>query len=547
MRSLLLSLFAYAAVADVDCDIFIAGGSLASMASAITAANVSSTLDICFTDITDWPGGQMTASAVPALDFGTDNSISANNAPSLNGWIFGPYMNGSTNLGECWVSTKCFEPQNALSKYFMPLLNSYPNLHIHLNTAISYVNRDSGSGNITSVVAIQRTPRMGTTGWEQLTSTMLDDWYDERPSGLFTKTKITFNIRPNGIVIEGTEFGDVLMTGNIPTSQGIETPYENSTTYTSYCGQGFTIPFYVTYSTSLAPSPDPVPAGSPEGLPYGQQGLSWFRDWSYRRVHAPNATDGQASPGETSVINVGGGNDFDNGYFFYPLGSPELEAQLSAPGNWRGGVNLTSYSRAENRSYGFYHWFKANASAEVSPYLLLNATQTGTVTGLAKMPYLRDSRRSAAGLNGFRVFKEDLCTANPPDNRTALPWPDTVGIGQYFYADIHKMTKETCTYPSYIDAGDPVKPYFLSFRQLTVQSVPNLLVVGKSMSMTFFANAAIRLHPEEWNSGTAAGAAAVLMVQRKWTSTDVYNNIGTLQALLESPEVALPQTWTFTN
>ncbi len=102
-----------------------------------------------------------------------------------------------------------------------------------------------------------------------------------------------------------------------------------------------------------------------------------------------------ASPGETSVINVGGGNDYDNGYFFYALDSAELQAQLAHAGAWRGGVNVTAYAAAEQRSYGFYHWFKLNASDAIAPYLTLNATHTGTTTGLSKMPYLRDTRRSS--------------------------------------------------------------------------------------------------------------------------------------------------------
>lgn len=45
----------------VSCDIVIAGGSTASLAAAITAAEAAPDLSVCFTEITDWPGGQMTA------------------------------------------------------------------------------------------------------------------------------------------------------------------------------------------------------------------------------------------------------------------------------------------------------------------------------------------------------------------------------------------------------------------------------------------------------------------------------------------------------
>ena len=45
----------------VDCDIVVAGGSTASLAAAITATEADPSLIVCFTEITDWPGGQMTA------------------------------------------------------------------------------------------------------------------------------------------------------------------------------------------------------------------------------------------------------------------------------------------------------------------------------------------------------------------------------------------------------------------------------------------------------------------------------------------------------
>jgi hypothetical protein len=50
----------------ISCDIVIAGGSTASLAAAITAAEAAPELHVCFTDPTDWPGGQMTAGELRA-------------------------------------------------------------------------------------------------------------------------------------------------------------------------------------------------------------------------------------------------------------------------------------------------------------------------------------------------------------------------------------------------------------------------------------------------------------------------------------------------
>jgi len=60
--------------------------------------------------------------------------------------------------------------------------------------------------------------------------------------------------------------------------------------------------------------------------------------------------------------------------------------------------------------------------------------------------------------------------------------------------DIHPI--KNCTYP---DEGNnkhylPL-PYFIPYRALTNKKYENLLVSGRSMSQTFLANAATRVHP----------------------------------------------------
>ena len=536
-----------APVTSVTCDVVVAGGSLASLAAAVTAANASATLRVCFLDITDWPGGQLTASAVPAVDFGPSNGRPENIPASFAEFLWGPLMSGGKNLGNCWVSLKCFLPTIAVDEFVLPLLARFPNLAVYLSTAVSYATRNAGSGLVTGVRAVRRTPAAGRGPWDDYTSQTFQDWYDAADSAAFTKEVIDFALAPGGVVIEATEFGDVLATMGLPFAQGIEAPLEDSTGYISFCGQGTTVPFYATYSEAPAPSPDPWPPGSrSRGPPFSQQGMGFSRDWTYRRVLAAEGSNpDNASPGETSVINVGGCNDYPSGYLFYALDSAELAAQRAAPGAWRGGVNATAFAEAEQRALGCYHYLKQNATnaanASFSDFFGLNASLAGTRGGLAKMPYLRDTRRSAAGLGGFRVFKDNL-TRPGVWSKAAVAWPDTIGIGQYFYADVHKMSADACPYPAYVDAGAPVKPYFLPFRALTVEGAPNVLVAGKSVATSFFANAAIRLHPEEWVTGVASGAAAALMSANGWSSSDALDNIVRVQALLR--EVGAPLNWT---
>lgn len=444
------------------------------------------------------------------------------------------------------MSRKCFDPRAAVAGFLAPLLDSFPNVRVFYRTVVSYADREAGSGLITGVTGVQRTPRAGVDEWDALTSTQLADWYDPTNSTRFTKQLLDFVLPRGGAVVEATEFGDVLATCGLPFAQGIEVPSEEARGYLSTCGQGTTVPFYATYGRVPAPSPDPWPPGSGEGDRFQQQGMSWDRDWTYRRVDAPADSAADAgSLGETSVINVGGGNDIGNAYLFFGLDSAELAEQRSARLKWRGGVNTTALAMAEQRAYGFYHFFKANASSAVrgdaSRFIGLNASLAGTTHGLAKLPYLRDSRRSAGGLGGFRVMKNNL-TLPGAWHRAAFAWPDRIGIGSYYYADIHAQDATFCDYPSYIQPGAPVLPYFIPFRALTVDGAPNLLVSGKAMATSFFAGAAMRLHPEEWVSGVAAGYAAGIMVEKAWTTADVLAHVADIRDGLAA--MGSPQNWT---
>lgn len=43
----------------MDCDVVVAGGSTASLAAALTAAEAAPDLTVCFLEASDWPGGQV--------------------------------------------------------------------------------------------------------------------------------------------------------------------------------------------------------------------------------------------------------------------------------------------------------------------------------------------------------------------------------------------------------------------------------------------------------------------------------------------------------
>ena len=80
-----------------------------------------------------------------------------------------------------------------------------------------------------------------------------------------------------------------------------------------------------------------------------------------------------------------------------------------------------------------------------------------------------------------------------------------MALGDYEYFDLHRMSVGGGGCP-YTDPLPTLAPYFVPFRALTSDEVPNLLLAGKTMAQTFLANAATRFHPVEWATGAAAGA-----------------------------------------
>ena len=158
---------------------------------------------------------------------------------------------------------------------------------------------------------------------------------------------------------------------------------------------------------------------------------------------------------------------------------------------------------AEQYSLNFSQWYMGRrpspppAGTPGQATMLTGDASSGTASGLSKMPYIRDTRRSV-GVGGFRLNSTQLSSGDS--------FPDRVGIGDYLYFDVH--ANQGC--PAMKFDGN-LQPYQLPLRALTNDAVQNLVVAGKTMAQTNAANAATRLHPVEWVSGTAAGMLAVEM------------------------------------
>jgi hypothetical protein len=142
----------------------------------------------------------------------------------------------------------------------------------------------------------------------------------------------------------------------------------------------------------------------------------------------------------------------------------------------------------------------------------------GTEDGLAKSPYIRESRRICAA---FTVCEQHVGTearakvlGKPSDQVAAEYFHDTVGIGSY-RIDLHPSTGGD----NYIDIAS--LPFQIPLGALLPRRVENLLPACKNLGVTHITNGCYRLHPVEWNIGEAVGALAAFCVNKKLVLREV--------------------------
>eukprot|EP00039_Didymoeca_costata_P022100 m.346114 g.346114 ORF g.346114 m.346114 type:complete len:609 (+) comp28152_c0_seq1:154-1980(+) len=557
-----------------ECDVVIAGGSLASAAAAVASGQTASnSTRVCFLEITDWPGGQATAGGISAMDFGLQYLNFPQNIPKSLGELLTAGKMGAAdyNPGECQYLPKCFPPQ-WVAQLLLDQLAALPNVKVFLNTTVVKVDRDTSSsdGRVIALHAIQRTPTAAhSSGWDRPLSKALPDWYSPKPSAYFDKTLLQFVVSPTGVVVEGTEFGDVLVLADgVAVGQGVELGTENSSNYDQYCGNPAAFSVMAEWGTSPLPpntNTSSLHAGhnrsvSRNPLP---QGLAVRRYWTMAnhtpRSFNPYHDDGEyippVAPGDHYVV-TSNCNDLKNANVFLPL---NIAKETARAGTWGGGINLTAVAMAETQTWGCFHDIQ-NGVLSARP------DESGTSNGFSKMLYLRESRRSRTGLDGFRLCHNIMSasdpgpgglgcstSADPPtghsQNGTGYRFFDTVAIGSpqpKFGYDVH--IPKWCALPPYI--SDKLRipnsslPFYIPFRALTVANASNILVAGKSMATSFFTNSVTRLHPNEWASGTAAGVAAVMMSALNLTAGQMVANVSRLQDRLRS--VGVPLNFNFT-
>jgi hypothetical protein len=170
--------------------------------------------------------------------------------------------------------------------------------------------------------------------------------------------------------------------------------------------------------------------------------------------------------------------------------------------------------RAKQLSLSVLYWMQTEAPRPDGKTgwkgLRLREDVVGTNDGLAKYPYIRESRRLKAE---FTILEQHVgtdarmkATGQKRDEVTAARFPDTVGIGSY-RIDLHPSSGGD----NYIDVSS--LPFQIPLGALIPRRVENLLPACKNLGVTHITNGCYRLHPVEWNIGEAAGALAAFCLR----------------------------------
>jgi hypothetical protein len=502
---------------EIRADLVIIGGGLGGCAAAIAA--LRNGLRVVMTEETDWIGGQLTSQAVPPDEHRWIETHGASASYRLLRTRIRDYYrthypltaaareNPNLNPGNGSVSRLCHEPRVALAvlqDWLAPWLSGR---RLTLLTEYRPVAADVQGDRVRAVTV--RSLRSG----RQCTLT----------APYFLDASELGDLLP----LTGTEF----VTGAESKAQtnelhALEREDPDNQQAFTMCfavdhvdGQDHTIDkpdeyeFWQAYEPQLRP-PWPgrlldftythPPTGQPRRLgfdPSGARPDGTINLWTYRRL--ADASNFQPGTYAGDVILV---NWPQNDYFLGNLVGVSQEERDH------------HIARGTQLSLSLLYWLQTEApradGGQGFPGLRLRSDLLGTETGVAKYPYVRESRRIRAL---FTVLEEHVgreqratVTGKSGAELRAARFHDSVGIGSYAI-DLHPSTGGD----NYIDFA--TLPFEIPLGALLPQRMTNLIAACKNIGTTHLTGGCYRLHPVEWGIGEAAGCLVAHALQHHRT------------------------------
>ena len=486
---------------EIKADLVIAGGGLGGCAAALSALRLG--LTVILTEETDWIGGQLTQQGVPPdehswIETHGSTQLYRKFRTGIREYYKRNYsltkeagMREFLNPGDGTVSRLCHEPRVALAVLY-EMLNPY-----------------ISSGKL--ILLLEHKPIAADTDKDRILALKVINIREQE-----------CRILTAPYFVDATELGDLLPLAKVEYTSGTESKKETKELHAPETGnpdnqQAFTVCFALGYEAGVDHTiekpadyefwrnyvPELTPPWSgrllnltyshpatlqPKTLGFNPTGLSTgdtLNLWNYRRIINKNNFNPDVYKGDVSIINWP-----QNDYMLGNLDRSEEEFKHHVV-------------KAKQLNLSLIYWLQTEASrpdgGQGWPGLYLPKGIMGTEDGMAKYPYVRESRRIKSL---FTILEEHVGKENRlavSGTSKAADFFDSIGIG-YYHIDLHPTTGGD----NYIDF--PSLPFQIPLGALLPQRVENLLPACKNIGTTHITNGCYRLHPVEWSIGEAVGA-----------------------------------------
>ena len=505
-------------------DLVIIGGSLGGCAAALAAARRG--LRVIMTEETDWIGGQLTSQAVPPDENALIETVGGTRTYlELRQRIRDYYSrnfplsekartNPRLNPGNGGVSRLCHEPRVALA-------------------ALTEMLAPHVAGRRVEILLRHRPVDAAVQG---------DRVEAVRVRSLETGHELVLRAP---LFVDATELGDLLPLTRTEYVSGGESRSETGEPHAKEKAepanhQAFTCCFAMDY------------------LAGEDHTIDRPRDYAFWRDHVPPLTppwSGKllslfySSPRTLKPFNMGFDPSKATGLFHYRR---IIDRTNFAPGTYAGDVTLVNWPQndymlgnlfdvpaeeaarhlegGKQLSLSWLYWLQTECPRPDGGTgwkgLRLRPDIVGTEDGLAKYPYVRESRRIRAEFTVTELHvgaeaRAAATGAKSPAEAAAATFADSVGIGSY-NIDLHPSSGGD----NYIDFA--ARPFQIPLGSLLPRRVENLLAACKNIGTTHLTNGCYRLHPVEWNIGEAAGELAAFCLAGKHAPRAVRNGTGLL-------------------
>ena len=498
----------------LSADVIIAGGGLGGCAAALAA--VRNDLRVILTEETDWIGGQLTQQGVPPDEHQWIETHGATQLyryfrtrvreyyrthyPLTESARHRPYL----NPGDGAVSRLCHEPRVALAvlndmlapfissgKLVLLLEHKIVAAEVSGNKVQSLTARSLANGehkNLSAVYFVDATELgelLPLTGTEHVTGSESRKETNELHAGekadtgnnqAFTMVfAMDYLPEENHVIEKPKEYG--FWKDFIPE---MDKPWSGKLLDLSYSSP-----------QTLAPK---ALGFDPAGMPTGDN----LNLWLYRRVINKDNFQNGTYDSDITIVNWP-----QNDYFIGDLVSASED-------DFKKHVD-----RAKQLSLSLLYWLQTEVprpdGGKGWPGLRLRKDVMGTDDGLAKYPYVRESRRIKAV---FTVLEEHVGAENRAmitgiaSGNKAAEFEDSVGVG-YYHIDLHPSSGGN----NYIDF--PSLPFQVPLGALLPVRMENLLPANKNIGTTHITNGCYRLHPVEWSIGEAVGMLVKYSLDKK--------------------------------